>query len=381
MLRLPERTGPRRSSPGIYDAEAIIVVRIFELSASGMSFKAIAKTLNADRIPPPRQRKGKKRPSWYPKAIRAMLRNEIYTGRLSWNRTHFVKRPGTNKRVPSERPRSECTIVDRPDLRIVGADLWQRVHERQQLLKELYKHAGAGASSSPYLLTGFLKCGLCGANLLIVGGKGRLTIKKDSGCSEHFNRGACANALTIRQDAIKRNFFRELQANVLTPDVIDYTIREFTHRIRELQARVPDEIVEMQTRKHELEQELTRLTAAIAHTGHSGFLLDAIAERERELHQITRRLQTAAREALEQHPGNIHEFVTSRMADLLGLPNTDAARARAKLAKHTTEIRMIPEASAGGELHYVAEGNWDFFGGADFVMVAGVGFEPTTFGL
>ena len=163
--------------------------------------------------------------------------------------------------------------------------------------------------------------------------------------------------------------------------MIDYTIREFTHRIRELQARVPDEIVEMQTRKHELEQELTRLTAAIAHTGHSGFLLDAIAERERELHQITRRLQTAAREALEQHPGNIHEFVTSRMADLLGLPNTDAARARAELAKHTTEIRMIPEASAGGELHYVAEGNWDFFGGADFVMVAGVGFEPTTFGL
>ena len=42
---------------------------------------------------------------------------------------------------------------------------------------------------------------------------------------------------------------------------------------------------------------------------------------------------------------------------------------------------MSPEAGAGGELHYAAEGNWDFFGGADFVMVAGVGFEPTTFGL
>jgi len=74
---------------------------------------------------------------------------------------------------------------------------------------------------------------------------------------------------------------------------------------------------------------------------------------------------------VEQHPGNIRKFVTTRLADLYGLLNGDTTRARAELAKHTTEIRMIPEAGAGGELHYAAEGNWDFFGGADFVLVAG----------
>jgi hypothetical protein len=45
------------------------------------------------------------------------------------------------------------------------------------------------------------------------------------------------------------------------------------------------------------------------------------------------------------------------------------------------EIRMIPEAGADGKLQYVAQGECNFFGGSDFVMVAGVGFEPTTFGL
>ena len=377
-------SGPDGVRLVIDEAEAVIVVWIFEWSASGMSLKAIAKKLNAGQVPPPRPRKGKKRATWCPTAVRAMLRNEIYIGKLIWNRTHFVKRPGTNKRVPRERPQNEWLIREHPELRIVSADLWQRVHDRQQLLKEIYKHGGAGlnkASSSPYLLTGFLKCGLCGANLVIVGGKGRLTTKKDYGCSENFNRGACTNGLRIRQDAIERNFFRELQANVLTEDVIDYTIREFTRRIRERQAGVPNEIVGMQARKQEIEQELTRLTAAIAHTGHSSFLLEAIAEREGEFHQITHRLQGAARGGVEQHPGNIHEFVRTRLANLVGLLNTDTALARTELAKHTTEIRMTPEAGADGKLRYMAEGEWDFFGGSDFVMVAGVGFEPTTFGL
>ena len=133
-------------------AEAVTVVRIFELSASGISLKGIAKKLNAEQVPPPRQRQGKKRPSWCPTAIRAMLRNETYTGRLIWNRTHFMKRPGTNKRVPRERPRSEWLIADRPELRIISTDLWRRVNERQQLLKEIYKHGGGAglnkASSS-----------------------------------------------------------------------------------------------------------------------------------------------------------------------------------------------------------------------------------------
>ena len=39
---------------------------------------------------------------------------------------------------------------------------------------------------------------------------------------------------------------------------------------------------------------------------------------------------------------------------------------------------MIPEAGVDGKLQYVAEGEWDFFGGSDFVMVAEVRFEPSS---
>jgi hypothetical protein len=78
------------------------------------------------------------------------------------------------------------------------------------------------------LLTGLLKCDWCGANLIIVAGKGRKTKRKYYGCSQRFNRGAYANSLTIRQDVLERNFFAGLHRIVLTDEVISYTTTEVT---------------------------------------------------------------------------------------------------------------------------------------------------------
>ena len=64
------------------ETEAAVVRRIFELSASGESLKVIAKTLNCKPIAPPRPRKGKILPTWCPTVIRAILRNELYTGKV-----------------------------------------------------------------------------------------------------------------------------------------------------------------------------------------------------------------------------------------------------------------------------------------------------------
>lgn len=350
----------------VNEAEAVIVVRIFEMSANGIALKGIAKKLNADGIPPPRLRKGKVRATWCPTAIRAILRNPIYKGKLVWNRSQFVKRPGTNKRVRRPRPESEWIKLDQPGLRIVSEELWSRVEERQALLMKVYGQAGAGihkASSSVYLLTGLLKCGSCGANLVIVAGKGRKTKRKYYGCSQHFNRGACDNRLTIRQDVIERNFFVELQRTVLTDEVITYTTAEVSRRVRNIEANWSDEAAKLAARKREIEQELGRLAAAIADTGHNRFVIEAMDERQRDLDRITHNFQAANRERVEQHPGNLREFVTKRLSDLLSLLKVDTIRARAELVKHTAEIRMVPERAESGELHYVAVGGWDLIGG------------------
>ena len=373
----------------VNEAEAAIVRRIFEACASGLSLKSIARTLNAEAIASPRRSNGSGPATWGPTAIRGMLRNELYIGRVIWNRRKWVKRPGTNRRVPRERPRSEWRIVDHPELRIISADLWQRVRDHQQLVTEVYGRAGTGinkASSSAYLLTGFLKCGLCRSNLIIVAGKGRKTIRKYYGCSQHFHRGACDNGLTIRQDVVERNYFSRLQSEVVTPEVVSYTIRDFTRRIRERDGTRPEEIAALRARQIEIDRELARLAEAVAHMGHSTALLNTIRDRETELGRITAQIDAMSVRGVERLPVNVAEFVTGRLKKLAGLLNSDIARARAELAKYEREIRMMPMKDADGNGYYMARGAWNLLGGVELggfnsALVAGGGFEPPTCGL
>jgi site-specific DNA recombinase len=251
-------------------------------------------------------------------------------------------------------------------------------------MMEIYGRAGTGvnkASSSQCLLTGFLKCGTCGANVIVVGGKGRNTPHKQYGCSQHHNRGACSNGLRIPKETIEHNLFAELQSKVLTADVVDYAIKQFTSKIRAGRGRIVDEISAAQVRQRELETELGRLANAIAETGHSRFVMEAIADRERELEKLAAKIDTAGRGMVETHPGNIRAFIVNSLRNLLALLNGDTTRARAELAKYTSEIRMIPEIDESGGRYYVAEGGWNLFGIADSALVAGEGFEPSTFGL
>ena len=63
--------------------QAAVVRRIFELYASGLGLTRIAKSLNADRVAPPR----KDGNGWAPTAIRAMLYRPLYRGEVVWNRS------------------------------------------------------------------------------------------------------------------------------------------------------------------------------------------------------------------------------------------------------------------------------------------------------
>jgi site-specific DNA recombinase len=126
----------------IDEFEAAIVREIFELSASGQSLKGITGILNARKTPPPQKRKDRPFVNWCPTAIRAMLRNQLYAGVRIWNKTKFVKVPGSNKRVARPRPRNEWITQDVPELAIVSQELWNRVQARQDKLKETYAASG-----------------------------------------------------------------------------------------------------------------------------------------------------------------------------------------------------------------------------------------------
>ena len=369
----------------IEESEAEVVRRIFQMSATGASLKKIAFALNAEKLAPPRPRAGTKHASWCPSAIREMLRRELYIGQVVWNRSRFVKVPGTNKRIARPRPKSEWHVVERPELRIVSDELWLTVQARQATLQKLYggQHQGLlnGSASSGNLLTGLLKCGLCGANLVIVTGRRRR--HATYGCPQHFYRGACSNGIRVRQDNLESQLLRELQVAVLQPEAIEYTLQVFQHQLETTRAETCQTQERTQERKRILEEQLQRLTGAIAESGHSTFLLQAISEREAELTEIDLALPARC-DSLNQDPAKIRRFTIDQLSALPELLSTDVARARTELARHVTQITMMPS-EANGSQHYVCEGEWKLLASpinpGNVRMVAGGGFEPPTFGL
>jgi DNA invertase Pin-like site-specific DNA recombinase len=180
--------------------EAAVVTFIFELADQGNSYDGIIRKLTAEGIQPPRPRAGRIT-GWHPHAIYTILRNPRYIGQVIWNREKFIKSPD-GRRVARPRPEHEWMRVEQPELRIIDDDLWQRVQQQLQWKRERYGRSGGGRYShlcgegrgAEHLLTGFLRCGVCGGPLTIVAGYGAGRNPR-YGCRSHAQRHSCTNDL------------------------------------------------------------------------------------------------------------------------------------------------------------------------------------------
>ena len=63
-----------------------------------------------------------------------IINNEIYIGRMVWNRQSFAKNPDTGKRVRRINPREEWVITEVPELQIIDKALWDKVKAGQKTM-------------------------------------------------------------------------------------------------------------------------------------------------------------------------------------------------------------------------------------------------------
>ncbi|MBI4486886.1 MAG: recombinase family protein [Acidobacteria bacterium] len=110
----------------IVEEEAAVVRRIFRDYAAGASPKQICKALNKERIPGPQGA------LWSPSTIHGnpkrgigILHNELYVGRMVWNRQRFLKDPATGKRV---------ALASTRHLRNLARASWTRLPARERRL-------------------------------------------------------------------------------------------------------------------------------------------------------------------------------------------------------------------------------------------------------
>lgn len=186
-------TGVRR----INEVEAIVIQRIFRDYAAGQSPRAIARKLNKKGVPSPSGQ------LWRDTAIRGhvtrgtgILNNELYVGRLIWNRLTYLKDPTSGRRRSRLNPEERWITQDVPALRIIDDTLWQAVKARQNAIRGSERVVNARATRfwerrrSRYLLSGLVYCRECGSRYASIG-------RDYLACSAARGQGTCPNRQSV----------------------------------------------------------------------------------------------------------------------------------------------------------------------------------------
>ena len=334
---------PLRGERCINEEEATVIRLIFREFAQGRSPKAIAHALNKEDIPGPA---GK---SWGPSTIygnwqrgTGILNNELYIGRLVWNRQHFIKDPHTGKRQARPNPENKWIIEEVPHLRIIDDDLWQSVKERQQNSRSLIVTKDQGIRSERarrpnYLLSGLLKCGTCG------GGFSKIS-QSHYGCSTARNKGTCNNLLTVRRDILEATVLDGLKNQLMQPELVAAFVQEF-HRETNRQRAEQDEGRDRTGRDLEkAEREIRRVIEAIKSGVPGVAVKDEMAALEARRVELLAQLQAAPPPMPRLHP-NLAELYRQKIMNLAEALNEEHARLEAAecLRELIEEIRLVPK--------------------------------------
>lgn len=325
------------AAPGtlvIVPREAEIVQRVFNDYAVGLSPRRIAMRLNAQRVPSPSGG------TWTPSTIHGnrqrgtgLLNNELYIGRRVWNKLSYVRNPDTGKRQSRLNPVDARVVEDVPALRIIGAELWEAVKNRQHTTRPTRSRL-VDARRPKYLLTGLLRCAQCGANFTLAS-HDRLM------CANSRNRGTCSNRKVLKRELVEQRVITALRNGFLKPDAYAAFRRGFESELEEIARAVRMNERALVRERATLEQRISNIVAAIG----SGLMSDALRS---ELSRCeTESAALAARLNWKRPPPPPPDLPESfrrqvdRLVQDLGGDGGDEARCR--IREHIDKVIVAPD--------------------------------------
>lgn len=217
----------------IDETQTTVVREIFEKYIAGQSHRAIAADLNERQVPSAGTtwaRKKHRASGWMGSAIRVILLNQLYTDQVCWNKNKFVRNPETERIVRRARPRSECVITRDESLRIISEETFAKAQARSKFRSNADRRLKRGGKVR-YLLSGLVRCGACGANVVSADAK-------KYACSSYVNGGAsaCSNKTRVRRDALERGVIGPIKDELLDPDRIRRMAAKLQKQFNDLRA-------------------------------------------------------------------------------------------------------------------------------------------------
>lgn len=344
------------------EAEAAVVRHAFDLAEQGLSLSKIVKVLDAEHAPAPDpgDRKERRR-GWCVSSLREVLRRPLYAGQRVWNRKRSMLNPDTEKRVFRENPADEWRVKEVPELRIISQEQFEKVQvilaERgaRYTRKPDGRLAGQapGTSKSTYLLSGVLKCGVCGGGMTIYGGRRSKTsnvVYRGYRCAFSTRRGdaECSNKVTLSKLKLEEAVIDALRTKILTPEMLDLYEAEFETAYTEAVAELHDQrrLTSVRDAVAEQRAKVERLADLMEKTGSETFS-ERFTAAEQKLRELEAELERAqARDPVMPHPAALR----AALDDLVKLLDTDPVQAKESLrALLGGELRLTPKRVSPGE--------------------------------
>ena len=409
VKQLNARGDPIRGDREINEAEANVVRRIFREFAAGVGPRTIARTLNEEGVPGPA---GK---LWSDTTIRGhvkrgtgLVNNELYIGRLIWNRLRYIKDPSTGKRVSRLNPESEWIIKDVPELRIVDDELWHSVRVRQGEIAEKFanvteavrkhhkKNRLNGTRRPKSLLSGLVFCGCCGGPYSLRGAD-------RFACSNHISKGACSNSRTIPREELEARVLSGLKDRMMAPEIVEEAMRAYAEETNRLNRERRSSGDAWKAELGKIEKQIRGIIEAIkAGMFHESMKaeMDTLETRKTELNTL---LADAPEDTPDILPSASAIYAKKVSALTKALNRKEERQEAAETLRGLIEKISLTPGPERGEIYATLHGelgtilNWterqaigkatktNTPGGASsglsVSVVAGVGFEPTTFRL
>ena len=233
-----ENTGNkgRKKRLEVNPSEAAIVNTIYRLYLDGhdgqvLGVKGIAAYMNNRGI----TMRGRK---WQRTMISKIIANRVYLGEY-----YFNKRDSRNQKIKSE---SEWITISLTP--IVDAEIFQRVEKRRT--ERDSSNTPPRVVNSPTLLTGLVKCGICGCRMTIATGKsGRYRYYKCTSKINAAGKKECENS-NIRMETLDTLVLQAVAGKVFTPERVQMMMAQVKMNVKGSQ---PDQNEQIRHLSKELE--------------------------------------------------------------------------------------------------------------------------------
>ena len=256
-------------------ATAPIVREVFESSLRGNGLKGMCHDLNERGV----TNRGRR---WYRNSLHYLLTNEAYTGTAVWGRTSKGDKPPQPVRTEG----AWEAIVPRELFDQVQEGLHERAPRRQ-------RPARVG---SKFLLSGLLRCGVCGKPYTGQGAKGGRYAYYVCGTLLKVGAGSC-EARYLNAEKMEAFIVEKIRERILTDETITELVTLLAEEVDSLAGDLGGRLKAIEAELEDVQSRLLRLYEALEK---SALTLEALSPRILSLRQREDQLAAAREDAAAQ---------------------------------------------------------------------------------